>query len=79
MERSEISEKIRIILVSVLKHEKFSMNEELIAFEVEGWDSLSHMIIISEIESQFNIKFKLKELNKLNNVGSLIDIVQSKL
>jgi len=79
MERSEISEKIRIILVSVLKHEKFPMNEELIAFEVEGWDSLSHMIIISEIESQFNIKFKLKELNKLNNVGSLIDIVQSKL
>lgn len=79
MERSEIVERIRLILISVLKHEKFEMNDELNAFEVEGWDSLSHMIIISEIESQYNIKFKLKELNRLNNIGSLIELVQSKL
>ncbi len=79
MERIEIAEKIRLILVSVLKHEKFEMNDEMSAFEVDGWDSLTHMIIISEIESQYNIKFKLKELNKLNNIGSLIELVQSKL
>ena len=79
MERNEIAEKIRKILTSVLKHEKFEMKDELTATEVEGWDSLSHITIISEIEEAFNIKFKLKELNKLNNIGSLIEVVQSKL
>jgi len=79
MERNEIAEKVRKILASVLKHEKFEMKDELQATEVEGWDSLSHITIISEIEETFGIKFKLKELNKLKNIGSLIDIVQSKL
>lgn len=79
MEKNEIAEKIRKILTSVLKHEKFEMKDELTATEVEGWDSLSHITIISEIEETFNIKFKLKELNKLNNIGSLIGVIQSKL
>jgi acyl carrier protein len=79
MERNEIAEKIKKILAKVLKHDKFEMNDELTATEVEGWDSLSHITIISEIEEAFSIKFKLKELNKLKNIGSLIEIVQSKL
>jgi acyl carrier protein len=79
MERNEITEKIKKILSTVLKHEKFEMKDELTAAEVEGWDSLSHITIISEVEEAFKIKFKLKELNKLKNIGSLIEIVQSKL
>jgi acyl carrier protein len=79
MERNEIAEKTRKILASVLKHEKFEMKDDLTATDVEGWDSLSHITIISEIEEEFKIKFKLKELNKLKNIGSLIEIVQSKL
>jgi acyl carrier protein len=79
MEKIEVTEKIRIILVSVLKHEKFELNEEQNTSEIDGWDSLSHMSIINKIESGFNIKFKLKELNKLNSIGSIIEVVQSKL
>jgi acyl carrier protein len=79
MERKEIAEKIRKILTVVLKHEIFELKDELTAAEVVGWDSLSHISIISEIEEEFKIRFKLKELNKLKNIGSLIDVVQSKL
>ncbi|HEY4065242.1 MAG TPA: acyl carrier protein [Puia sp.] len=79
MERKEIIEKIRIILVTVLKHDEFEMREDLTAAAVAGWDSLSHMMIVTEIENEFNIRFKLKELNKLENLHSLIDLVQSKL
>jgi acyl carrier protein len=79
MEKKEIAEKIRKILTIVLKHEIFELKDELTAGEIEGWDSLSHISIISEIEEEFKIRFKLKELNKLKNIGSLIEIVQSKL
>ncbi len=79
MERKKIIEKIRVILIAVLKHEDFEMKEELSAADVDGWDSLSHMIIITEIEKEFNVRFKLKELNKLNNLHSLIDLIESKL
>ncbi len=79
MERNEIVQRIRAILVSVLHHEDFEMKEGLKAFDVNGWDSLSHMIIITEIENDFKIHFKLKELNKLENLHSLIDLIQSKM
>ncbi|MDX9910071.1 MAG: acyl carrier protein [Bacteroidales bacterium] len=79
MEKSEVSEKVSQIIVSVVKHERFEMRDDLTAADVDGWDSLTHMTIISEIEEAFDIKFKLKELNKLKNMGSLIDLIQSKL
>ena len=79
MEKVEILEKVRQILITVLKHEKFEMRDDLTASDVDGWDSLTHMEIITEIETEFNIRFRLKELNKLKNMATLIELIQSKL
>jgi acyl carrier protein len=48
------------------------------ANDVDSWDSLSHMVLIVEIEKAFNIKFKLRELNKMKNVGDMIDLLALK-
>ncbi len=79
MERTVIIEKIKKIIISVVQHENFEMKDELSAAAVDGWDSLTHMIIITKIEDSFAIKFKLKELNKLNNLGSLIELIGIKI
>jgi len=76
---NDIKERIRKIIISILKHENFEMKDELTAGDVDGWDSLSHMAIITGIEKEFEIKFKLRELNKMKNMGSLVELVQSKL
>jgi acyl carrier protein len=79
MERQEIISRLRQIITRVLKHENFEMRDDLTARDVDGWDSLSHMNIITEIENDFSIRFKLKELNKLTNMGNLLDLIQSKV
>jgi acyl carrier protein len=79
MEKGEVLGKLSQIIVSVLKHDRFEMRDDLTAADVDGWDSLTHMAIITDIEEAFNIKFKLKELNKLKNMGTLIDLIQSKI
>ncbi len=79
MERNNIVEKVKEILISVLEHEGFELKDDLVAADVSGWDSLTHMIIISSIEDEFKIKFKLKDLNKMKNIGALIDIITSKI
>ena len=79
MEKKEITEKAQAIVRQVLKNDSFEWKAELTAEDVSGWDSLSHMIIITELENEFKIKFKLKELNKLNNLDSMITLIQSKL
>jgi len=79
MTKPEIKDVIRTILVSILKHEEISMEDEMTASDVKGWDSLSHMIIIKDIEAHFNVKFKLRDLNKIVNMSSLVNMVQSKM
>lgn len=79
MQKNEITEKAQTIIRQVLKNDSFEWKGELTAEEIDGWDSLSHMIIITELENEFKIKFKLKELNKLNNLDSLVTLIQSKV
>ena len=79
MERVFINEKLQFILSSVLKFDEFIIEDSLSATDVDGWDSLTHMVNITEIEKYFNIRFKLKELNKLTNIGNLISLIELKL
>jgi acyl carrier protein len=53
MEKKEILEKTGKILKAILKHDKLDINEALSATDVDGWDSLTHMLIITEIEKEF--------------------------
>lgn len=77
MTHEKITAKLSVIFNKTF-NANIAVSNELTANDVDGWDSLSHMLLISEVESCFNIKFKLKELNKIKNVGDLIDLVQSK-
>ena len=78
MDKTELLDKIYQTIESVVKHDNFEKAEVLSANDVDGWDSLSHMLIISSIEEQFAVKFKMRELSKMNNVGDLADIIITK-
>jgi len=79
MERIEIINRVEKILVNLLKHHNFEMRDDLTAADVKGWDSLTHIMIIDDIEKDFGVKFKIKELVRLTNMGSLIELINSKL
>jgi acyl carrier protein len=79
MEKENLVEKLTEIFRKVLNSPSLVLRDDLTANDVDNWDSLSHMLLISEIESNLNIKFKLKELNKMKNVGDLIEITSSKM
>jgi acyl carrier protein len=79
MEQSEITEKLTTIFRTVFNDSTIVLRDDLTATDVANWDSLTHMLMIGEVEDLFSIKFKLKELNKLNNVGGLIKLITDKL
>ena len=79
MKREEIIEKLTCIFRNVFTDATLIITDEMTSNDVEKWDSLTHMLMISEVETAFEIKFKLKDLNKMKNVGNLIDIIESKL
>ncbi|WP_299436913.1 acyl carrier protein [uncultured Aquimarina sp.] len=79
MNREEILSKVRTAFISVLEHENFQLSNETTANDVDGWESITHMMIITEVEKAFSIKFKLMDLMNMNNVGDLINSIESEL
>lgn len=79
MERTEIVERLTGIFRNVFTDNGLVITDEMTSNDVEKWDSLTHMLMITEVETVFGIKFKLKDLNKMKNVGNLIEIIQTKL
>jgi acyl carrier protein len=52
---------------------------ETTADDVDGWDSLSHVNLVTAIEAQFKIRFTAKELLTQKNVGDLRAGIDAKL
>ena len=45
--------------------------------DVPGWDSLSHAILIMDIEDAFGLSLPFDRVYELNDVGELIDLIES--
>ena len=71
--------RLEIIFRKIFEDSQLVISETMTAQDVEKWTSLTHLSMIDAVEREFNIKFKLKEILKLKNVGDLIQLVEAKL
>jgi acyl carrier protein len=78
MEKEEITVKLKPVFEKVFDENDIPITREMTAQDLEGWDSLRHVQLISAVESAFDIKFKLREILGMKNVGDLIDLIQAK-
>jgi acyl carrier protein len=78
MDKKAIMLELETILTSVLGKEIKGINEETTAKEIDGWDSLNHLLIIEAIETHYKIKFRVFEIMAFKNIGSIIDIIEKK-
>jgi len=78
MEKEAITSTLKSVFQKVLEEKDITITREMTAQDVEKWDSLRHVQLISEVESAFGIKFKLREIMSMNNVGDLIDLIDIK-
>ncbi|MFH6769235.1 acyl carrier protein [Gaetbulibacter aquiaggeris] len=79
MTREEILVKVTTAFSNILEHNNFKLTDTTTADDVDGWESITHMMIISEIEKTFNIKFKLMDLMNMNSIGDLLNSIESEL
>jgi acyl carrier protein len=74
-----VSDELRKVILTVLKLDAWEIADTTLAAEVPGWDSLSHINVVSAVERHFGVGFKTVEVIKLKNVGDLQRLVDSKL
>jgi len=78
MKEEEITVKLKSVFQKILDENDITITREMTAQDIEKWDSLRHVQLISEAERAFGIKFKLREVLGMKNVGDLIDLIHIK-
>lgn len=76
---AEILEALNGIFRHVLKNESLNLTETTTAHDVDGWDSLTNMLLISEVEKAFGVRFNFREIVKMKNVGDLCAAIANKM
>jgi acyl carrier protein len=78
MNDEEITAKLKPVFERVLEAPDLTLTRQMTANDVEQWDSLRHIQLSDEVERTFSVKFRLREVLKMKNVGDLIDLIHTK-
>lgn len=73
MSREKIFEEMNKVFKSVFDDDDIVVIETTTAKDIEDWDSLMHITLVSEIEDAFGIHFEMKDVTKMQNVGEMVD------
>ncbi len=79
MSREEIFYTVQEIFRDVFDDEDLVISDRTNSDEIDDWDSLEHISLIVSMEKAFSMKFDIKEVNKLENVGEMIDLIKRKM
>jgi acyl carrier protein len=78
MQKTEVYEKIQNVFDEVFLS-KVVVTPELSAKDVEEWDSLLHVSLVLAIEEEFNIRFRVGEVESAKNIGEWADLIEKRL
>jgi len=78
MDNNEIVGRLTPIFRDVFNDDALVVAEDMTAAEVPTWDSLSNINMIIAVEKAFGVKFSIKDVRNLKNVGELLDLIKRK-
>jgi long-chain acyl-CoA synthetase len=64
---------------TIFKVEHNKINELSSTRTVSGWDSLSHLALISRLEQVFNVKFSTSDIMVMTSIGSIQNVIHKKI
>lgn len=74
-----ISSRLKEVILRELDLDEFPIEETTVAHMVPGWDSLSHIRILTAVEAEYGLRFRSVELIRLRNIGDLQALIDRNL
>lgn len=75
MNRNDVINRLTEIFQDVFDDDSIKINENTTSADIEDWDSIEHITLINSVEKEFKIRFKMKEVSGMKNVGEMVSII----
>ena len=79
MTREEVFEKLNTVFRDNFDDDDLVIVDETNSSDIEDWDSIEHINLVIAMEKKFDLKFNIREVGKLANVGEMVDLIVSML
>lgn len=71
----DIMARLTEVFQDVFDDDTIVLTETTSAKDIEDWDSLEHINLIAAVEKAFKMRFTMKEVSGMKNVGEMAQIV----
>ena len=78
MDSKTIYTRLNKVFRDVFDDDSINVTPKTTAKDIEDWDSLEHITLISAVEREFRMKFKMGEISSMKNVGEMASIVAAR-
>jgi acyl carrier protein len=78
MEEAAIYDKLTTVFHEVFDEPDLVLRPDLIAEDVDGWDSLTHVRLVLAVSKAFAVRFSAAEIGGLENVGDFVALIRTK-
>lgn len=76
MDKQQILDAMQEIFRDNFDDPELVLTRETCADDIEGWDSLEQINLLSACEAEFSLHFQLSDIRNLQNVGDLVDLIE---
>lgn len=78
MNKNEIVKRLTEVFRDIFGDDTITITEKTTANDIDDWDSIEHINLISAVENEFSMRFKMREVSGMKNVGEMIDIISQR-
>lgn len=78
MDSKTIYERLNKVFRDVFDDDDITVGPKTTANDIEDWDSLEHITLMSAVQREFKIKFTMGEISSMKNVGEMAQIIEQR-
>jgi acyl carrier protein len=73
-----VNAKLVEIVAELFDLEPAAVDDALTPEDVELWDSMNHLRLVSAVEQEFQIKLSMQEIESIHNLGALRALIEQR-
>jgi acyl carrier protein len=78
-DRAQVTERVREVVAQVLDLRPADVVPELSVSTSSAWTSLNHLMLISQLESEFGVVFSNQEIKELTSFRAILETLGRRL